>query len=157
MKRLLAAIAVSLLAIFGYAAPAQAAIYECPDQGYICFYNYGSFIRTGTYPGIYVADMFPPSYGTCRNLPTSGVSGWPNGGDVYNNASSLIVNNSGSNNLAGTQETFFYDGANCPSSETPFEVLTHAVTSPTYVTISQLSDFGWGNRIGSYKILHTTP
>lgn len=144
-KRLFAALAALVLALGGslaVATPAQAAVFGCPDGGYICFYNYESYNAAG---GIYVWYQ-GTGVGNCHVLPTSGQVGWTNG-KVYNATTSILFNWTG-DNLIQRQITF-YDANTCSNSDYKFA----AVVYPGQLTgYPRLADFGWNDRIGSFKV-----
>ena len=151
MRRIIAVLAVSLLALFGIAAPAQASINGCADGGYVCFYNWYNFNPGG---GFYQVSMHGP-YGTCHNLPLSGVSGWP-GGKVYDTATSLIVNNSGTNSVPGRSGINFFEWANCNTGGQFFTIVFNSCcggTAPTFVLEPDLTSNNFSDTIGSWDVI----
>lgn len=144
--RLGIAAAAATLAVGVAAVPAQASVYGCPDSGYLCVWNYESFnyVNDG-HGGIWTYNLHN-GYNSCHVMPTSGIAGWTNG-KVYNAASSMIINNSGTNNLA-TAVIHLYDSNACSGTDYSFIV---GVTSGDIYFDARLANSGWNDRIGSFK------
>jgi hypothetical protein len=146
IKRLMVALAATLALALGAvglaATPAFASAYGCPDGGYICFYNYESFNAAG---GIY--PQWSGAANVCHVLPTSGVSGWTNG-KVYNATTSILLNWTGGNTVQRT--IYFYDSNACSPSDYFFTSVVYPGDLQTQ--LYQLANFGWNDRIGSWKV-----
>lgn len=137
----LAALALIVGGVIGSASPALATVYGCPDSGYICFYNYESFNAAG---GIYVQDSGPRN--VCHTLPTSGIAGWTNG-KVYNAASSILYNWTGTNVVQRT--VYMYDNNNCTSTNFVHIIYPGELRTDDY----RLANTGWNDRVGSWKVV----
>lgn len=154
LKRLAVILSVLVLVLGVSAVPAQATVFGCPDAGWLCFYNYQSYDTRG---GIYGWNL-RTGFGACHVLPTSGAPGWT-AGKVYNAASSLLINNSGTNTLPGLKSIYFFDSNACNASTDYFFVITF--NSGDLTGIPVLANFkpdgptGWNDRIGSFKIVNS--
>jgi hypothetical protein len=141
-----------ILAALAFASPAKAgtvtasSVDGCPDGGYVCFYNYESFNAAG---GIYVQKDATASIpaGTCRVMPTSGISGWTNG-KVYNATTSILLNWTGGNTVQRT--ITYYDSNACSASDYHFASVVYPGQLQTQ--LYRLADIGWNDRIGSFKV-----
>jgi len=147
IKRIALALGLALVGVLGFALPAQAAVYGCPDSGWVCFYNYESFNTAG---GIHGRDL-RVGYGTCRVLPTSGAPGWTNG-KVYNAASSILINNSGPNNLPGNMHLQFFDSNACDVANDYWFVVPFG-SGDVNTSMWRLANSGWNDRIGSFRVI----
>lgn len=149
LKRIMAVLAAVALAVGMSAVPAQASVYNCPDGGWVCFWNYQSYnYQPDGHGGIYKFDL-RYFYGDCQVMPTSGAAGWTNG-KVYNAASSLLINNTGTNTLTNAN-VYFFDANNCSLSDYYFFV---PIESGSLVGYPKLVNQGWNDRIGSFKIVN---
>lgn len=150
IKKIALTLALALAGVLGFALPAQASVSGCPDAGWVCFYNYESFNAAG---GIHGRDL-RVGYGTCRQLPTSGTAVWT-GGRVSNAASSLLINNTGPNNLPGEMQLFLYDNASCTSAN-GYTVIQFG-SGELETNYWRLANWGWNDRISSFRIVDANP
>jgi hypothetical protein len=151
-----AALAVFLVTIGVGATPAQASsVYGCGDR-WICFYNYTNWNSAGGSWGIRIYNDGVHSYAwnRCITMPTSGTS-FTNG-TAYNAATSILVNNSGTNTLESYAR--FYDGNDCDPAELMLTIGTDPNTlNLNFPNLSNVAAFPSGggtvnDRIGSFKI-----
>lgn len=123
LKRIMAALAVSLLMLAGLASPAQAAYTDCPD-GYICLFKW---VDGGS--GRWQASISARQDAGCWNLANS-TFGSPALGDPVNNESASLVINPTSAQTGFPRYVRFYDWVNCNSDG---DYWTYSGSGYTYV------------------------
>lgn len=132
---------VAIMGVLGFGiTPAHASVFGCPDNMYVCLYENTNF--TG---GLAVHFGGPTSY--CWDLPRSGDPTWPNG-SVGNNASSLILNWTGTGNKV-QEDIIFYDDWQCKTPSVSFQL---TMVPGQLQQIANLFNMGWGNRISSVRV-----
>lgn len=128
-----AAIFAMLAMVFGFAAPAQAAVQGCPEAtGYLCFYP-----NTG-YGGGRWQISFSSAQNNCINL--SG-SSYTTGGTVANTQSSLVITPMPA---SGQNKWYIFDLPGCDAGAG-----NRAFSAASLGQSSDLSLLGWNNRISS--------
>lgn len=158
MKKRISAFLLTLAVLFvGFAlpaAPAQASsVYGCGD-GWICFYNYESFNSAGGVWGHRIAGS--GNWNTCITMPSSGIAGWT-GGTTYNAASSIFINNTGTNTIE--VYSHFWDGYNCSGQQMFGEWTAPNSLETGMWRLANYSTYPSGNandRIGSFMV-NTNP
>jgi hypothetical protein len=156
VKKFFVSLLMTLSLVIGslaLATPASASINGCPDGGYVCFWNWINYQTGGGGP--YVQSMHG-ALGTCHNLPLSGVAGWPSG-KVYDTATSIIINNSGTNSIPGRNAIQFFEWANCNFGGANFSSVFYCCTSsPTFKLYPNLNSNpgGFGDTIGSWNVIN---